>query len=409
MKNKMTGKYLLVLLAMCGMGGASVGLMTNVAGLFFTPVSEAFNISRASVSFTLTIANLAFALIGLIVPKLVNENNLKQVIIAAAAVEAGCTILLSISPNIIVMYIFNLLRGMAAGILGFVLITMVVNNWFKANVALVTSIALGFSGLVAAIFSPIVSSVIAAAGWRLGYVFVGIMMVVFNLPAIFFLPAIDPHYKGELAYGETQIVEPRKVTDDMDEMPGKKIYMPLFVLACIYAVFICCGTAMPQHFPGVAESYNVATIGALLLSVGMIANTGGKLICGILIDRIGTFKSVLIYLGLIMTGTLMFLLFHTGTMLLLGALLFGMVYSLGSVGLVMMSKDLFGIENYSRTYPTISMFGTLANAIFSTLVGFFYDISGGYTSTLVLLLVLMIISFVIVVGSYTIRARQLAK
>ncbi|MGX8680150.1 MAG: hypothetical protein ACSW8B_02045, partial [bacterium] len=138
MKNKLSARYLLVLLAMCGMSGASVGLIINIAGLFFTPMSKSFNVSRASVALTLTIANLACALIGLIVPRLVKEKTLKQTIIAAAAVEVAGTMLLALAPNIIIMYLLNCIRGLAAGILGFVLVTVIINNWFKVNVALIT-------------------------------------------------------------------------------------------------------------------------------------------------------------------------------------------------------------------------------------------------------------------------------
>jgi hypothetical protein len=34
---KIGGKYLWVVVAMCGLSMATVGLLTNVAGLFFTP------------------------------------------------------------------------------------------------------------------------------------------------------------------------------------------------------------------------------------------------------------------------------------------------------------------------------------------------------------------------------------
>ena len=33
------GKYLLVLVAMCGMIATSLGILTNTAGLFFSPIA----------------------------------------------------------------------------------------------------------------------------------------------------------------------------------------------------------------------------------------------------------------------------------------------------------------------------------------------------------------------------------
>ena len=145
MKNKLSGRYLLIMLAMCGLIASSVGLQTNIAGLFFTPIATGFNISKGAVSLTLTISNLVFAFGGIVAPKLLKESNLKVMVIGATVLEAAGTILLSMAPNIMFMYILNAIRGFAAGVLGFVIVTMVISNWFKANVGLMTSIALGFS------------------------------------------------------------------------------------------------------------------------------------------------------------------------------------------------------------------------------------------------------------------------
>lgn len=43
---KLSGRHLLVVVAMCGLLASGVGLVTNVAGLFFTPVSEEFGVLR---------------------------------------------------------------------------------------------------------------------------------------------------------------------------------------------------------------------------------------------------------------------------------------------------------------------------------------------------------------------------
>ena len=74
---KIKGRYLLILIAMSGLIATSVGLPTNVAGLFFTPVAEEFGILKGSVSMTLTICNIVFALGGLVAPKLLKEDKLK--------------------------------------------------------------------------------------------------------------------------------------------------------------------------------------------------------------------------------------------------------------------------------------------------------------------------------------------
>lgn len=43
---KTSGRYLLVLIGMCGLLASGVGLVTNVSGLFFTPIMEEFGVLR---------------------------------------------------------------------------------------------------------------------------------------------------------------------------------------------------------------------------------------------------------------------------------------------------------------------------------------------------------------------------
>ena len=50
------GKYLMVLVSMCGLIAVSLGLLVNVSGLFFAPIAEELGVGRGEVSMTLTIS-----------------------------------------------------------------------------------------------------------------------------------------------------------------------------------------------------------------------------------------------------------------------------------------------------------------------------------------------------------------
>ena len=183
----MKGKYIVIIAALCGLIASGVGLITNIAGLFFTPIAEELGLLRGAVSMNVTIGNLCFAAGGMMSPRVMKEKNLKTMLIAMTALIAGSTALLALCNNVFLMYVLNGLRGFASGIVGFVFVTIVINHWFFKNNALVTSIAMGFSGLAGAVFSPVMSSIIASSGWRTAYVISAVLMVLLNLPAIFFL------------------------------------------------------------------------------------------------------------------------------------------------------------------------------------------------------------------------------
>ncbi len=401
---RVRGTHLLVLISMCGLIASGVGLLTNVAGLFFSPIMEELAISKGSVSLTLTICNIAFALGGMITPRLLNEQNLKIVIIAATALVAGATAALGLCHSIVTMYILSAVRGFAAGCVGMVFATTVVGNWFKSGLGLVTSITFGFSGIAGAVFSPIISAVIGGMGWRGAYFVTAVIIVLLNIPAILFVPSLDPRSKGLLAYGDEGKVTARGAKKaSFKRANSGAVSGVAFLLVFAYAV-ICSGlTGLPQHFPGMADTFGFAAAGATMLSVCMVANTCGKIALGALVARIGARISCLIFCALIVLGLLLFIIVPRPFTLILGAVLFGLCYSLATVGISMLTRAVFGDANYERVYPTMSLGGNVANAVFSSIIGFMYDFSGGYMLTLWVMLAMTVITAVLVVMAYAVK------
>ena len=393
-------RYFMIIVSVCGMAAATIGLITNIAGLFFTPVAEEFSVLRGSVSMTVTICNIVMAIGGIATSKLLTEKTLRPMIILAGVVSAGATALLGITSGIVSMYILNALRGFAGGMLSFVFITVIVNNWFRKNVALITSIALGCSGIAGALFSPIVSGIIDSLGWRSGYFAVGGIMLLLFLPSMFFIPCIDPHTRSFTAYGEEEKTSRTSVLKETGLPDERKADILLFIMCVTYTIFINILTALPQHFPGVAESYGVnSSTGVTMLSFSMIANSAGKIMLGALIDRIGTRKAVSIFSVFVAAGTAL-LFIRQDMIMITGAVLFGLVYSLAAVAPVELTKDSFGLELYTKTYPVISMTGTISNAVFSAAVGFINDMTHGYNEVLMMMGTGIVGAFMMVLFMY---------
>ncbi|MBQ1468602.1 MAG: MFS transporter [Solobacterium sp.] len=400
---KMNRMYFLILLSVCLLIATGVGLIANLNGLFFTPISDEFHILKGSVSLTQTISNLAFSFGGIMSPKIIKESNFRKVLVLGTIIEVGCTLILTVCTNIYLMYILHGMRGFMAGVMGFVFVTIVINHWYQANVGLITSIALGFSGLAGAVFSPVISSVIQNHGWRTGYIVIAVMMAVLNLPAMFFLPSIKPETKGLKPYGES--AETSNSTGSA--IRSYEITSGRMILMYVYAMFACICTALVSHFPGYTQNLGLAaSVGATMLSISLLANTGGKIILGILVDKIGAKKSLILFSLLILTALLIFLYIPMVMTLYVGALLIGLSYSLATVGIVTMSKDLFGVDNFGKTYPKISFAGTMANALFITVIGYLYDYFGNYTITLYILLGMIIVVLLIVFRVYGIIEKR---
>ena len=393
----MRRSHIIVLIALCAAVASSIGLTVNIAGLFITPMSEALGVGRGSVSLTMTINNLVSAVGGMLFPKLVGEKNFKKFMTTGAATIAITTFLHAFCSRLWMLYALSVLRGFSIGILGTVMASILVNNWFHSHNGLVTSLVLGFTGVSGALLSPLFSHIITTFGWREGFIAAAVLNAVLSLPMILSRVGLTPESVGEITYGETV------KSSEYTMPPSKKRISPrLFALCCVYA--ICTGTitSVVQHFPGVAGSYALpASVGALMISAGMVTNTLGKLILGEMIDHIGILKSVLIYASLIAVGLLSLLFVHTGFAMIAAAALYGLAFSLATVGNVMIVRERFGAANFGAVYSKVAVFNTVFFALGSSAIGYAYDYLHSYTTVLRVVLVFLAGLVIMVLAAYS--------
>lgn len=365
MKNK---SQLSVLVVCCCIIAASIGMLTNSAGVFFTPIAEDLGVGKGAVSMSLTLANIAYAFGGLMTVKVIHENNFKKMVFLFGTVYAISTALLSIAQSVFLLYVFSLIRGASTGIAGMVLVTILINNHYKEGVGFATSIALGFSGIAGALLSLVFSWMIGIAGWRLAYVVEGILAFLLYLPCMIGPVSLNNRIKEDA-------VESKDTTASTTGV----VPLPIFVLVCAYAFLIASVTALPQHFPSLAST---AAVGSLMVSVTMVMNTAGKIILGAISDKIGAEKALEGYGVLVVIGLVILVVCKSHPIFsIVGAVLVGLVYAMSAVGAVLLSQNLFR-ESYNAYYPKVSLVGTISNALFTTAVGFVYDIANSYDPAL---------------------------
>lgn len=397
------GKYLLILLTMCGFSCCAYGIAINSAGVFFTPIAEEFSIGKGAVSMTLTISSLTTALSGLILPKLLSQKAMKPIFLTAAVSMILSTIGMGLSTNIYMLYIMNALRGFGAGLISFVTISIFINNWFYAKHGLVTSITMGFSGISGAILSPLFTALISQIGWRSTYYVAALLIALFCLPSLLLPLSLNPKNEGMQAFGKEE-------NQALNGSVGKEDPAPAgtsaFVLLCIVAVSCNMIIGLVQHLPSYALSIQLsAGAGALMLSLALIGNIGSKLVAGFLADSIGTRNSLLIISGLHVLSVILLFMSGSPIFLYLGALLMGCGYGMGAVGTTLMTKSLFGIEGFVHVYPIVSFIGTVAYAAATTVIGYLYDMTSSYMLSLQISLVLSILVVICIVTAYSTKNR----
>ena len=387
-------KHWMVVFLMCCLAASSIGLCTNAIGVFYTPVSQSLDVLKGTFALHATLSTLATALTSLKISRAIKKHSYKKILLIGVILSSGATWLMSYCTSVYAFYILGILRGIGVGIYGMVPITVVITNWFDKKHGLATSLALSFSGLSGAIFSPLLSSWIIHYGWQMTYRFMAVCIFTLVLPALIIPWNIDPQKEDLLPYGYKE----RKQTIHIQNNKVNLLTIS-FICMCLFTLLHTSITGISQHLSGISVSIQLsATIGATLMSLAMIGNISTKLLIGLLSDLFTPVKAVII---MILTNCIsLVLLFigviHKETLLLyISSFMFGSIYSVGAVGIPMLTRYFFGNKNYAKTYSVIGFLTNVGSASSLTLIGYLYDFTHSYQIVFIIALCFHLINLIL--------------
>ena len=389
-------KHWMIVFLMCCLAASSIGLCTNAIGVFYTPVSKSLHVLKGTFAMHATLSTLITALTSLKMSKLIRKYNYKKILLIGVLLSSVSTWMMSYSRSVYLFYILGILRGIGVGIGGMVPITVIITNWFDEKHGLATGLALSFSGLAGAIFSPLLSSWITCYCWQMTYRLMAICIFILVFPVLIVPWKINPQEENLLPYGYQERKDTIKIQD-------KKISLITisFLCMCLFTLLHTSITGISQYLSGIALSIHLsATSGAILMSLTMIGNISTKLLIGFLSDLLNPIKAVII---MILTNCLSLLLLFLGVihqeimLLYIGSFMFGSIYSVGAVGIPMLTRYFFGNENYARTYSFIGFLTNVGSASSLTLIGYLYDFTQSYQMVFIIALCFHLINLILLV------------
>ena len=394
-------KYRNIVAICCGLAGAAIGISFNTSGVFYTPVSENLGILRGAFSMHMTIFTLVMATASLSVPKIMKIIPYKVTLITSVLIVTVTTAMMGMARNIVMFYVLGAVRGLFNAMFSIAPISIIINRWFIRKNGLVMSVVFSISGLVGVFVSPVLAMIIEKWGWETGYFVKAGILFCLALPAMIYKFKVNPLEEQFKPYGEDIPEEYSKKNFDKEKKEDagninveKASYTKLtFKSILLFTSFICLLTGFPQHFPGYSASLGYRnSMGAILLSAGMMGNIISKLLVGILSDRIGASRATAVLLISNLSGIIFLITANTFFYLAVGAFLFGSCYGIGAVALSLLTRRFFGIEKYIVLFPIITFLSNAGSALSLSIIGFIYDFSGSYMLAFVFSLVIIGIS-----------------
>lgn len=401
-----TNKHWIVLVCVSLMFAVSAGIINNVIGVFYTPVSESLGLSVGDFALHATLTQVAVGVVSLFVPQLIYRFGWKKTLIVGVFCAFAGTAGMALGSQLWLFYILGAVRGVGGALLGMVPMTMFLNNWFYEKNGLAISLASAFSGVIGVIFAPIFSNVIANFDWRIGFVAMGVSVIVLALPAILISYSLNPEEEELKPYGAEETSYKKnnsQETEDSGERNGVslKTMSVSFVAMIIFSFLHTNILGMNQHLSSYGASIGMSVqMSGYMLSAVMVGNITFKLLLGPLSDKIGALKSTVIFNGVNVLGLIMLITLKAPFPAIMAAFLFGSAFSVGSVALPLLSKQFFGRQLSERVFPILTFISSAGVAVANTAVGYIFDATGSYEAAFIIGIGFQLINIVMLLIAY---------
>lgn len=259
-----------------------------------------------------------------------------------------------------------------------VVIPVVLNNWFRVNNGLVIGITMSASGVAGAVLSPVYSRLVEMVGWRTtALIMCGIGFCCIVLPSLFLVSS--PAQVGLQPYGmdrsESQVEKYSIQTTPMRE-PASMVFGVTLVALLSSNCLIQFNVQLPTFAQSIGYSIHV---GATFTSLAMLGNLLGKLVIGMLVDKIGVYNAVRIFLSGIAVSMVLYLFCQMFLpALYLASAIYGAVYAIGTTVPSLLYLDLYGLEKSREKMSRMSAVSGISSAVLSAAFPYAYDLTGSF-------------------------------
>ena len=398
-KNQKMHYAWLILIACCMMQGAGLGLVSNCAGVFFSPVCNDLGFEMGKFTLFRTLFTMAQALTMPYVAKLFRQKDVRVIVSVATVIMGGISILQGTFTSLWQFYVFGIIQGCAAAFIGVIPAPILLGNWFYKNTGTAVGISAAFSGLVGMIGSSALGVLIPAYGWRTSYMIIGVAVMVLILPFSLFVLRYKPEDKGMLPYGadESYVAKADAKGAAKKEKFSDFAKQPIFYISLTAYACSIISSYLNSFLPscGLEAGLPMATA-ALLTSLALCGNMTTKLFLGKLCDSFGVIKIFIMSILVAIAGHGLIFIGSTAPMMV-GALLYGITMPLSTVLMPLFCRLFWKGDTYASAYSYVSMFGMLISAPFNTLFGTMYDKTGDYNLTIISSTAFVVVVLVMVI------------
>jgi MFS family permease len=362
---RLAANLLLTTIGACGMWTASVVLPA---------VQADFGVSRADASLPFTLLMIGFGIGSVLAGRLADRYGVMvPSLIGAVSLAAGFGLASLATSLAVYALIFGLLIGLMGISAQFAPLMTDTSMWFTKRRGIAVAICASGNYVGGAIWPSVIEHFVQTAGWRPTFQGMGLFCLLTMLPLALVLRRRPPPQAMPVAPAGAATVGGVALPFGLKASTAQ-------ILMCVAGVSCCVAMSMPQvHIVAYCGDlgYGVAQ-GAQMLSVMLAFGVVSRLVFGLISDRIGGMRTVLISSTLQMVALLIYLPFDSLASLYVASALFGLFQGGIIPAYAIVIREQFPPQE-AGTRVGLTLTATMVGmALGGWLSGAIFDLTGSY-------------------------------
>jgi MFS family permease len=349
-----------------------IGAMLSLS-IFLQPIAEAMGWSRTGIS-TAALLNFLAMGVGSFAWGALSDRFGTRAVVLSGGVLLGLGLVSASQSGTLVQFqlLFGVLVGLAAGSFYAPLISTT-TRWFTENRSLAVALVSAGLGLGSTVMGPLARWIITGYDWRIALLVMGNLAWLVIIPAALLVrdPAAPSPDAAPVATGG---FGGREFT------AAQALRTPQFAAIAV-THFACCAAHSGPIFHMVTNAMDhgvTAMAAATVFSMAGVGSLIGKVGCGLMADRIGAKRMLLMGLALQAVSISLYTVTRELTAFYALALMFGFAYGGVMPLYAIVVREYFGARIMGTTFGAVGFVATLGMALGPVAGGWLYDTFGSY-------------------------------
>lgn len=346
--------------------------------VFVVPLEKEFGWARSETSLTFTISMISLTLGVMTGGQMNKKKDRPFVTLTIAAVLLFTGFAMTSRAELLMQFFgfYGVLCGFGVG-LGYVELIGILTKWFDGKHGLVSGVLMMCFGMGAMVLGTTCSVAMDVIGWRKTFLILGIIFGILT-----FADGVLIHMCSGARTDGSSVGEDHEEGMTTREMILSSDFKVLYT----WLIFIsAAGLALMGHIAPCAMHMGAgAASAALIAGVVSASNGAGRIIFGIIYDKLGVKKSIFTICIVFICAsliTLFAIITENLIILVIGAVFIGMSFGSAPTSSSAVVKQFYGTRYFSANFGVISTQIVISALVGQFMAGKLYMVTGDYTAT----------------------------